>query len=268
MRRLAHYYAQLRERGLKAVLLRRFHWYKIQISGRPEVGWLVELFGDCISLGGVKLSLDNPLIPTAFKGHILFGFYEEGERQLATRYLDAALPTVEIGGAIGVVSCTVSKLLNDPAAFVVIECSPPNLTSLTKNRNLNGCKFSIEPKALAYGSDVIAFNIDTFHAGTIHGESKKQIVVPTTTISEILKKYKFDRINLIADCEGAEVDLVINELDVLRDRVKWFIVEVHPTLVGAQAVNDMLEILTRCGFAIKEQYGNQVIAFENTALSD
>jgi FkbM family methyltransferase len=267
MRTFAHYQAQLRDRGLKGVLLSRFRWYKIKLSERPVVGRLVEILGDRVSLGGVRISLDNPLIPTAFKGHILFGFYEEGERTLATRYIDPGLPTVEIGGAIGVVSCTVSKFLNDPAAFVVVECSPPNLISLAKNRDLNGCKFSIEPKAIAYESDVVSFNVDTFYAGRVHGNSEQQLSVPTTTISKILEKYRFDRINLIADCEGAEVDLVINEPHVLRNHVKWFIVEVHPTLVGAQAVGDMLERLVRCGFEIKERYGNQVIALENTTLS-
>jgi FkbM family methyltransferase len=264
---IAHYRAKLRDRGLKAIILGRLRWYKGMVAGHPAVGRLVEILGDRVSLNGTTISLDNPLIPTAVKGYFLFGMHEEGERKLAARYLDRALPTIEIGGSIGGVSCMVSKLLDNPAALVVVECSPENLKSLETNRNLNGCEFSIEPKALAYGSDTIAFNVDNFLAGTTHGKAGERIVVPTTSVFDIIKKYRFDRINLIADCEGAEIDLVINEHEVLRSHVKWFIVEVHPDLVGRAAVQDMLERLDRCGFVIRERHGDQVIAFENAALS-
>jgi FkbM family methyltransferase len=264
---IAHYRAQLRDRGLKDIILGRLHWYRELLAGQPTVGWLVERFGDRVSLNGITLSLDNPLIPTSVKGYFYFGVYEEGERKLTTRYLDRALPTIEIGGSIGGVACMVSRLLDNPAAYVVVECSPQNLESLAKNRDLNSCEFSIEPKALAYGSDTISFNVDSFLAGTIHGETGRQISVSTTSVSDILEKYRFDQINLIADCEGAEIHLVINEPEVLRNHVKWFIVEIHPNLVGPAAVQDMLERLKHCGFVVRERHGDQVIAFENVTLS-
>jgi FkbM family methyltransferase len=266
---LTHYVTQLRDRGPSAIFWSRLRSYKKRISDNPKVGRMVEIFGNKVWLDGMTLSLDNPLIPTAFKGHILFGFYEKAERTLVAAYIDRKLPTIEIGGAIGAVSCTIGKLLVNPQAFVVVECSPTNLASLAKNRELNACQFSIESKAVAYGSDTISFSVDTFYAGRIDANGAKTISVPTTSIREILKKYRFDdSINLIADCEGSEIDIVANEIETLRDRVKWLIIEVHPALVGQPAVDAMMDKLEEAGFIVRDRslHNHHVFALENENL--
>ena len=172
MKSLSHYRAKLHDRGFREIILGRLRWYKRSFAmDNWVVGRLVELFGNRISLDGITLSLANPLIPTPYKSNIYFGIYENGERELSAKYLNRNIPTVEIGGSIGGVSCTVSKLLKDPASYVVVECSPENLLTLTKNRDLNQCSFAIEPKALAYGSDTISFNLENFIAGRVNGNS-------------------------------------------------------------------------------------------------
>ena len=264
---LAHYRNQLRERGLKSIVVARLRWYKRKVAGLAIFGRMVEALGNQVSVDGIKLSLDNPLIPVSDKGYILFNIHETGERALARKYILRSLPTIEIGGSIGVVSCSISRILDDPSAFVVVECSPENLKSLAKNRKLNSCEFSIEPRALAYGSDTVSFNVDSFLAGTVHGDADNHILVTTTTVLDLIKKYKFHRINLIVDCEGAEIDLVVNEAAILRDYVKWFIVEIHPGIVGRAAVSDMFDKLKESGFVVREKHGEQVVAFENVGLS-
>ena len=91
-------------------------------------------------------------------------------------------------------------------------------------------------------------------------------MVPTTTLSGILAKYNFDVINLLCDCEGPEIDLALNEPNVLRDHVKWLIMETHENFVGKEAVAQMLASLAGLGFAVRERHGDFVLALENTNL--
>jgi hypothetical protein len=151
MKPLAHYRQKLAEKGISGIISGRLNWYKKTIQlDNWYIGRLVELFGNTITIDGVKLSVDNPGILTMHKSSLYFGHYEIGERELAKRHIDPNLPLVEIGASIGGVSCVTNKLLKDPTRHVVVECNPDNIPTLTKNRELNGCQFTIEPFALAY----------------------------------------------------------------------------------------------------------------------
>ena len=52
----------------------------------------------------------------------------------------------------------------------------------------------------------------------------------------------------------------------MKNRVKWFIVEVHPADVGADAVAKMLADLAGCGFVVRDQERSSVRALENTSI--
>lgn len=52
------------------------------------------------------------------------------------------------------------------------------------------------------------------------------------------------------EIEGAEVDLVANELDVLRRHVKHLLVETHQRFLPEGQINAMLDALVGAGFEI------------------
>lgn len=268
MQSLAQYRSKLQERGILGIIGGRLAWYKLRFQmDNWYIGRLIELFGNRIRLNGVILDVNNPLVLTMYKSSMYFGIYEIAERELAARFINRSLPTVEIGGSIGGVSCTVSRLLDDPSAFVVLECNPLLLTTLQRNRDLNHCTFKIEPVALAYGSESISFTIDAhFMMGRLKAGEGQMVSVPTTTLRSVLDKNGFGIINLISDCEGAEFDLVMHEGDLLRSQVKWFIVETHEPQIGRASVEAMLAELSRLGFVIRSRERSIVLALENTNL--
>jgi FkbM family methyltransferase len=266
---LTHYLNKIAEKGLGGIISGRLRWYKqsLQIDNWL-VGRLVELAGNKIKIqDGVILSVDNPLVTTLHKSSMYFGIYEMSERRLSKRYIDPSLPVVEIGASIGGVACTTSRLLKDPSRHVVLECNPMIISTLEKNRDLNHCKFAIEPVALAYGSDTISFAVDLGHfmMGSLSRQDGKLVTVQTTTLEKLLKKYDFGTINLISDSEGAEVDMVENELDIIRRHVKCIIVETHAQLRGEQPVSDMISKLVNAGFNIEER-GEDTLALINQNL--
>lgn len=269
MKSLAHYQQKLRDKGVREILAGRLRWYYFALC--PNNWWIgrfVEITGNKIQIDGVTLFVDNPLIPTAHKNMLYFGIYEISERQLTKRFIDRNLPTVEIGGSIGCVACTTNRLLADPRAHVVVECNPVVLPTLERNRNLNHCGFTIEAAALAYGADTISFGItDNFMMGRLFSDDKRQATVRTTTLRQIIDKHHFATINLISDSEGAEVEMVENESELLRDHVKWIIIETHEVQRGRSAIARTLDGLRDLGFDVMQKDTDKpVFALRNRGL--
>jgi hypothetical protein len=48
------------------------------------------------------------------------------------------------GGCIGVVSCVINRVLQEPSRHVVVEGNPYIIPALQCNRDFNGCSFQIE----------------------------------------------------------------------------------------------------------------------------
>ena len=268
MNTLAHYRQKLAEKGFSGIIAGRWRWYKQSFQmDNWVIGRLIELSGNKISIQGVTLSVDNPLVTTRHKSSMYFGIYEISERKLARRYIDPSLPIVEIGGSIGGVACTTNKLLIYPSDHVVVECNPIVLPTLERNKILNNCKFSVEPFALAYGSNTISFAIDLDHfmLGSLARTDGKQVTVQTITLKRILDKYCFKIINLISDSEGGEVEMVEHEPDLLRQHVKCLILETHEQLRGREPITKTLSVLNDLGFQIQER-GENTLAMINRHL--
>jgi FkbM family methyltransferase len=268
MKSVAHYRRTLKERGIGEILIGRLRWYKQRFQmDNLLIGKLVEALGNRIKLDGSTICVDNPLVSTRHKSSMFFGIYEGAERELATKYIDRSLPTVEIGGSIGGVACIVNKLLRNPKNHVVLECNPILLPTLEKNRDINSCGFVIEPFAIAYGTSEISFTVsDHFMLSGVQTAHGRKATVQTISLNAVLQKYNFRTINLISDCEGAEADLIENEADVMRERVKWLILETHEMNTGKHRVTQMLESLARLGFQTRACSRDTVLALENESL--
>lgn len=212
------------------------------------VGRLVELGGNQVTIEGLPFSVDNGLISTRQKGLLEVGLHEAGEIVLARQYVGTELPVVELGGGIGVVSCIVNRRLIRPEDHVVVEANPDLIPTLEVNRRLNRCGFRIRNVALAYGGEEAALAIDSFVTSRIGGVGR-HARVSTVTLASLLEESKFERINLIVDIEGAEVDLVEREGQLLARRARTLIVETHPHFAGPEPTARMLAALRALGFA-------------------
>ena len=226
-----------------------------QVAGR-----LVELGGNMVTIEGMNFSVDNPLITTRDKGRLDAGLHEAGEIGLARRTLLPELPVVELGGGIGVVSCLINRRLNHPDRHVVVEANPELIPTLEANRRLNDCRFRIRNVALAYGTPEVSLAIDSFAASRIGGAGR-QVAVATVSLAGLLEEVPLERINLVVDIEGAELDLVEHESALLADRARTLIVETHPRLTGLEPTVRMRATLANLGF-VEMARVRDVFAFE------
>jgi FkbM family methyltransferase len=266
---LARYQRKLQEKGLREIISGRWRWAKQSFQmDNWCIGRLVELCGNRVPFNGITLDLDNPLIPTPSKSTLLFGIYETAELDLTRRFIDRSIPTVELGGSIGGIACVTNRLLANPDKHVVVECNPTLVETLAKNRRINQCQFTLVEAALAYGGDTVSFSTDGFLQGRINRVGGEGFAVSSTTLARLLDAHGFETINLISDCEGAEVDLVANEPELLRQKVKWLIMETHAEHLGEGPIDAMLRRLTELGFETMAVERTNVVALRNRNLMD
>lgn len=232
--------------------------------GRWVIGRLVEVGGDRVTLEGLTFSVGNPLITTREKGLIYLGQHESQEIAMVHQHLVAGLPVIELGGGIGVVACIINRKLASPRDHIVLEANPDLIPTLDANRRINQCEFQIRNAALAYGGPEIALSIGSFAASRVGEGGARQVQVATTTLSQLLHQGGFAHVNVVADIEGAEVHLVEQEGQLLRQRVRTLILETHPRFAGVDRTAKLLAEIVALGF-VEVARARDVFAFENRA---
>jgi FkbM family methyltransferase len=259
---LAYYLGKIEQDGLPAILRRRAGWYWSMVwgplshSSRPAAGWAVErLLGDRVRIDGAIFSTSSPLIAGSQKGEMFLGRHEAEERRMLKHWLRPDLPVVELGGALGVISCLTNRRLARPRDHVVVEANPGIIPLLERNRDFNGCQFRVVNKALAYGTETVAFGVNPRFTASRIGGAGTTVPVAATSLEAILAEAGFDQISLICDIEGAEAALVERELETIRRRVRLFLVEIHPPIIGEEAAARIVRTLEASGFVLRDHSG-------------
>ena len=254
-------WSKVHQEGLGAILRRRLRWYwsMICINNR-SVGRMVEILGNRVRIEGLVFSVNSPSIETPHKSTLFFGLHELDERKLLGQYLPRDLPIVEFGGGLGVISCLASRRISRPDRHVVVEANPRLIPLIEQNRSRNGCRFTVINKALAYDSSMIEFSIKSdFVSSGVGMATDEMVSVATTTMKETADAAGFDQFSLICDIEGAEAALVDREIDSLRERVPFILIEVHPGVIGSDAVTEMICELESTGFVVLDQCGDNFV---------
>lgn len=253
LRRAARLYETHGLRGVvNAALLRipligrTVRWW---LGDHPWLGTWIERRGDIVRVDDCTFSLDAPGLSRALKSRFILGRYEKDERTVLLRFLDASLPVVELGGALGVIACLTNKRLARPEAHIVVEPNRDLLPVLQRNRELNRCRFTIRHGALAYGTKEVGFfageDLISARVGPRPGSTT---VVPAFRLADLARDSGFALCSLICDIEGAEVQLVEEEGDFLARHVARIMMEVHPLVTGHEATERMLRRLVQLGF--------------------
>jgi len=256
---LSRAYQQHGARGVLGVLAQ-----KLKSTWRRGEVWQVGRFAgmptDIVRLDGCKFTIAKDRVPANVIDLLLSDLYEEPERKALRRFLNPALPVVELGACIGVVSCLTNRRLQNPEHHLVVEANPALLPLLEENRARNGCKFNIVHAADAYGANTRTFNVDdNILASSVRGDEQRGVAVSTVTLERLLNEHRFEEATLICDIEGAELQLVEHELKTLGERISTIIMELHDRIVGEEPTQRMLASLEGAGFEILSRDSDVVV---------
>jgi hypothetical protein len=120
--------------GFRDALVKRIEqrYRNFQVNNHT-IGRAIELFGNRVQMDGMIFSVDCPLISTPHKSTLAFGLHEMEERELVERWLPRDIPTFELGGGLGVVSCLINRKLARPSDQIVVEANPIMIPILEQN---------------------------------------------------------------------------------------------------------------------------------------
>jgi FkbM family methyltransferase len=240
---------------------RRLRWYRTRFQVNNQiVGRGIELLGNRVRMDGLTYSVAAPQISRGHKSTLAFGLHEIEERELIRRWLPSDLPVLELGGGLGVVSCLTNRKLDRPDHHVVVEANPSMVPILKKNRDVNGCKFNIINKAIAYDCDHVTLNLGTeFVSSSVKDISFDNTAnVAATTVENLLDEAGFREVGIVCDIEGIEADIIQREIPELGERVKFVMAEMHPAILGVDVVAALMDDMQSAGFTLKQQIGDCV----------
>ena len=220
-------------------------------------GKLVKAWKLRIPIDGLRFELPSSVnIVTA--GFAWLGVYETNERYAVARFLPRSLPVVELGGSAGVVACLTNRLLTDPTRHTVVEANPYIVPILERNGRRNGCRFVTRHAALAYGGESVEFGVakDFLDSSLDSTGDGQRVTVPATSLAKIVTEAGYERCSVVCDIEGAEMALLRNEGEVFRKVVEAVLLEVHPAMVGRDAMAWLEMQFGLLGFSPVWKYGD------------
>ena len=230
------------------------------------LGLWVEWTGNKVILDNLQFSVKHPSIPTLLKSRLYMGRYEASERK-ALPLLDTDLPLVELGGGIGVIACLANHRLKNPRMHVIVEANPELIPLIEENRMRNGCQFHIINAALGYAADDLELKVHESMLDTnLFSKGVRTICVPSIQLESVLDQFGFSICSLICDIEGAEYEMILNEIDCLRRHVRLIVLETHPSIIQPDLIQKMLARLDEAGFKCVRTMDRKNFVYWNTVL--
>jgi len=197
------------------------------------------------TLYGVKL--DISMLSPMMKNNILEGRYEFQERRIASRCLKAQDVVLELGGAIGFIGLFCRKVVG-VRHHLTVEANPKTIELMKRNYRLNDMTPDVVHAAAAATDGEITLDVGgEFWENSIvsNSTSGEKIQVPSLSLRSLAQLLPQPPTALICDIEGAETQLDFSQLPSSVSRI---IIELHPTIVGEQAVQELVKQVHGLGF--------------------
>ena len=229
---------------------------QFQTKCRPILGLLFDVLQKRYRTGDCEFEIPRDQTTCNFRACFFLDDYENEERELISKYIRPDDDVLEYGACIGVVSCTTNKLLEPGRKHIVVEGNPLLISSLAKNRVLNGCTFEIVFAAASGSEARMDFHI---HPEFIVGDSTRDVGSVRFEVQGYplaLAARNHGRCSvLILDIEGAELELLESGLDELR-HFRIVILELHKYAYGEEGLNKCHEVLESSSFMLKDRAGD------------
>jgi FkbM family methyltransferase len=194
--------------------------------------WIARWFGDRIPHRGLVVDTSHPLIKDNIKAALFFRGYESGEYRFVRRYVPANIDVVELGGSMGIISCTIRRNMDANHRLIVVEADPRLADVLERNLAINGCSDGVfvERKAISYsGEATVSFaQGETSVSGRLSqgGNDEVSITVPATTLAKLIGDHGLTDYALVSDIEGVEWNMINNDLDAMA-KARVIVIETH-----------------------------------------
>ncbi|MBF9033457.1 FkbM family methyltransferase [Rhodobacterales bacterium HKCCE2091] len=209
-----------------------------------------------MTLDGVRIGTAAPGLSPLVRNLIFKRTYEDAERDLLRRCLRPGDRVLEIGGGIGVVGLVAARIAG-AGRVTSYEANPGLEPILRANYALNPVTPELRMKAVTADGAPATFHVaDNVVSSSLlaRDEATREVTVKSDALPAVLAELEPDV--LVMDIEGAETTLLpAADLSALRA----IVVELHPHIVGQEAVDGLLATLAEQGFEVAARARTNVL---------
>jgi FkbM family methyltransferase len=233
----------------------------------------VPLKGDVLSTHGITIDLRDIEINKKIRGEIACDTYEAGEAKAIQKYVNYNSDVIELGACLGFISCLTNKILDKESTHIVVEPNPSLIPVLEQNRDINECDFEVYESAYNYNNPRINLTIpDNIWGTSSHRDDGSSVTVDTINLETLVTDHNLSEFVLIVDIEGAEINLIENEIDLLEEYCELLIIEFHDEKETyehlVESTNKARESLIESEFDMIEEISTGVEVYKNNGISD
>lgn len=188
--------------------------------------------------GGVYLDASVDGFPPEYERRLQLGEFgprEEWVSEIEIRIAEMGCDVLEMGAGLGYMSARVNSALDDANRHIAIEANPEIIPALKRTGELNCRNFEVVNAAYASGTETVGINVREDYINSSlyddHGKTTDVVDVSATTLDELIDEFRLDEFVLYTNIEGAECDLVSNELELLRDYCPLVVMSFHESPV-------------------------------------
>jgi FkbM family methyltransferase len=208
------------------------------------------IMDDIVTLNSIQIDTGDKIFSHSMIDTIRRGNYEQAEAELIREYLQPEYAAVDLGAGIGYTTSVISEHTLGQTPVIGVEANKNLIPTMNKLKELNETEFEILNTCYHPTEDHVDFYIaEDFWSSSIEGEKEnnQKIEVPASSLSDIISEFELTPpIQLVADIEGSEFQLISSEQTTLEENIRLLIIEFHSTT--EHNISDYESLLEDIGF--------------------
>jgi FkbM family methyltransferase len=192
----------------------------------------------------------------------VYQIHEPLTTELVKQFLKPGMNVVDIGGNLGYYALLEAQMVGDTGRVIAIEPVASNFAQLSRNVAANGYR-NIILENVAIGTingsaPIYLSNKSNWHSLHPVPWETREVTVRVSTLDSLLARYELPSLDLIRmDLEGYEIEVIRGMKSTIKKYSPRLLIELHPQVVGPQAMITFLEQLKALGYELEWVIDNE-----------
>ena len=192
----------------------------------------------------------------------VYQIHEPLTTELVKRFLKPGMNVVDIGGNLGYYALLEAQMVGDTGRVIAIEPVAANFAQLSKNVAANGyCNITLENVAIGTTNGSAPMYLSkksNWHSLHPTPWETREVTVRVSTLDSLLARLELPSVDLIRmDLEGYEIEVIRGMKSTIKKYRPRLLIELHPQLVGPQAMVTFLKQLKGLGYELEWVLDNE-----------